>query len=185
MLVTAKIIIFLLFSGVILRISWVSLPHPRSHGFFRAFAWEIMLVLFLLNLDKWFRDPLSPFQIISWLLLVICIFPAGLGVWQLSRMGKPDASRSDTPMMSFEKTTQLVTTGIYRSIRHPLYSSLLLLNWGIFFKDPTWLGIILALAATLFLVATAKTEEGENLRFFGPEYRVYMERTRMFIPFIF
>ena len=52
-----------------------------------------------------------------------------------------------------------MTSGIYRYIRHPLYSSLFLLTWGIFFKAPGWLGLVLALAASAFLVATARADE--------------------------
>ena len=88
-------------------------------------------------------------------------------------------------MVAFEKTTALVTVGIYRYIRHPLYSSLLFLAWGIFFKDPSWPGGLLAVVATLFLVATARVEEAENVRFFGEEYKEYMKQTKMFIPFLF
>jgi protein-S-isoprenylcysteine O-methyltransferase Ste14 len=39
--------------------------------------------------------------------------------------------------------------------------------------------------ATSFLVATARIEEAEDIRFFGSAYQAYMKRTRMFIPFVF
>ena len=71
------------------------------------------------------------------------------------------------------------------TIRHPLYSSLLILAWGVFFKDPSWLGGLLALAATLALIATAKADEAECTRFFGFAYQDYMRQTRMFVPFLF
>jgi protein-S-isoprenylcysteine O-methyltransferase Ste14 len=83
------------------------------------------------------------------------------------------------------QTTQLVTTGAFKYIRHPLYSSLLLLAWGVFFKHPSWIGCGVALGATAFLLATAKAEEVENVRYFGTEYHAYMQRTKMFIPFVF
>jgi protein-S-isoprenylcysteine O-methyltransferase Ste14 len=79
----------------------------------------------------------------------------------------------------------LVVEGAYRYIRHPLYSSLLFLGWGIFFKDLSWAGLALAAGATFFLAMTARAEEGENIRFFGPAYQEYMQRSRMFIPFLF
>jgi protein-S-isoprenylcysteine O-methyltransferase Ste14 len=88
-------------------------------------------------------------------------------------------------LLAFEKTTALVTSGIYHYIRHPLYSSLFLLAWGIFFKSPSLPGIILVAAATFFLAATAKADESECTHFFGPQYQEYMKRTKMFVPYIF
>jgi protein-S-isoprenylcysteine O-methyltransferase Ste14 len=79
----------------------------------------------------------------------------------------------------------LVTSGIYHYIRHPLYSSLLLLTWGIFFKSPTWSGLFLAAAASLFLFATAKADEAECLRFCGAPYRVYLKQSQRSVPFLF
>ena len=93
--------------------------------------------------------------------------------------------QDDNHLLTFEKTTALVTTGLYRYIRHPLYSSLLLLTWGVFFKIPAWSGGLLALAATLFLVATARADEAECIRFFGSSYQEYMKHTKMFVPFLF
>jgi protein-S-isoprenylcysteine O-methyltransferase Ste14 len=85
----------------------------------------------------------------------------------------------------FEKTTQLVTSGTYKYIRHPLYSSLLLLAWGIFFKLPSLVGSGLVITATLFLIATAKADESECIQFFGAEYQAYIKHTKQFIPFLF
>jgi protein-S-isoprenylcysteine O-methyltransferase Ste14 len=84
-----------------------------------------------------------------------------------------------------ETTTQLVTTGAFKDIRHPLYSSLLLLAWGVFFKHPSWGAGGVVVGATALLLATAKVEEVENIRYFGAAYRAYMQRTKMFIPFVF
>jgi len=112
--------------------------------------------------------------------------PLVLGVRSLTARGKPVAHREGDPsLLAFEKTSTLVTTGIYHYIRHPLYSSLLILAWGVFFKDPSWLAALLVLAATAALIATAMAEEAECARFFGPAYRDYMKQTRMFVPFLF
>ena len=180
-----RLLVFVVASAILVIVSRVSLRDPRSHGFYRFFAWEAILALTLLNLDGWFRDPFSWHQLISWSLLMISLFLVIHGVRLLKHMGQADSRRDDAPMLDFEKTTRLVTAGAYRYIRHPLYSSLLFLTWGVFFKNPTWIGISLALAASLFLVITAKIEEAENVRFFGPAYQVYMQQTRMFIPFLF
>ena len=184
-MIAIKWIVFVVATAGIVYVSRASLLAPRSHGFYRFFAWEIILVLALVNLDHWFRDPFSWYQLISWPLLVISAFLLILGVRLLRQRGKPNPQRDDAPLVGLEKTTELVTTGIYRYIRHPLYSSLLFLAWGIFFKRPSWLGGLLALAATLLLVATARIEEAENIRYFGPSYEDYRQRSRMFIPFLF
>lgn len=181
-----KILLFTLGTLIIVFISRASLKQARSHGFYRFFAWEAILALFLLNVEFWFRDPFAWHQVIAWTLLFASFIPLGFGVHSLRSHGKPvDRREGDPSLLAFEKTTELVTTGIYRYIRHPLYSSLFLLAWGIFFKLPSLLGGILVFTATVFLVLTAKADEMECTKFFGPQYQEYMRKTKMFLPFLF
>ena len=179
-------IIFVLLSVPIVYVSRASLRSPRSHGFYRFFAWELILALAILNVAVWFDRPFSWNQIVSWFLLVISCVPLAFGVHALRSRGRPAGQREGDPtLIAFERTTSLVTTGVYRYIRHPLYSSLLFLAWGIFFKDPSWLGAALAIAATAALFAMAKADEAECIRFFGPEYAQYMKTSERFVPFLF
>lgn len=181
-----RVIIFIVLSAGIAYLSRASLRVPRSHGFYRFFAWELILALILLNITQWFREPLSPRQLVSWFLLISTFIPGVPGIRLLITQGRPEAHRrDDVALIGIEKTTRLVTTGVFRYIRHPLYCSLLLLAWGAFFKDPSWMGGGLALLATAFLVATARVEEAENIRYFGAAYRAYMRQTKLFIPFLF
>ena len=180
-----KSIIFVVASAGILYFSRASLRSFGFHGFYRFFAWEAILALVLLNLDHWFYEPFSFTQIVSWLCLCLSLFLVIHGVQLLRMIGKPDDRRNDTSLIGMEKTTTFVTVGAYRYIRHPLYSSLLFLAWGVFLKSPSWPGGSLAIAATAFLTATAKVEETENTHYFGFAYREYMKQTKMFIPFLF
>jgi protein-S-isoprenylcysteine O-methyltransferase Ste14 len=118
-------------------VSRASLFVPRSHDFYRLFAWEAILGLALLNVGQWFRDPLGWHQLISWPLLVDSALLVVFGARSLEQLGQPDSQRKDVPLVAFEKSTTLVTTGIYRTIRHPLYSSLLFLALGISCKAPS------------------------------------------------
>lgn len=170
-------ILFILGSMIIIRVSLPFLRHPATYGFYRFFAWEIILGLLLLNVRGWFTDPFVWHQILSWLLLTISIAPFVLGVYQLRHSGKPDGS--------FEATTHLVSSGIYRYIRHPLYASLLYLAWGIFFKSPSLLDGCLVVTASAFLFATARADETGCLLKFGQDYAAYMKTSKRFIPFIF
>jgi len=181
-----KAIVFFIGTLVLAYISRASLRSARSHGFYRFFAWECILLLFLLNVEMWFVDPFSWHQLIAWGFLFGSLLPLIFGVRALRTRGKPAENRAGDPsLLAFEKTTELVTTGIYGYIRHPLYSSLLLLAWGIFFKAPSLPGIMTVLVATAFLVATARADEAECIQFFGNEYQQYMQKTKRFIPFLF
>jgi len=181
-----KTIVFTVVTIALAYISRASLTQPRTHGFYRFFAWVFILTLFLLNVEYWFIDPFAWNQIAAWILLCASLFPLFFGVHALRTRGTPAGSRRKDPsLLAFEKTSQLVTSGIYRHIRHPLYSSLLLLAWGTFFKHPGWIGGLLGTIATFLLLATAKADETECIQFFGEPYQDYMGRTKRFIPFIF
>jgi protein-S-isoprenylcysteine O-methyltransferase Ste14 len=178
------LIVFVFGTIVIVWMSRSPLRNVRSHGFYRFFAWEFILVLFVLNVNYWIVDPFSFHQIISWALLIVSLSLIIQGVRLFRKEGNIDQKRNDSTLVGIERTTRLVTSGIYRYIRHPFYSSLLFLAWGIFFKRPAWLGAILAVLTTACLIVTAKKEEIENIDFFGKPYQEYMEGTKMFIPFI-
>ncbi|MCK4606675.1 MAG: isoprenylcysteine carboxylmethyltransferase family protein [candidate division Zixibacteria bacterium] len=180
-----KVIVFIVVSVGLAWLSRSCLRDLRSHGFYRFFAFESILALILLNIDYWFHEPFAPHQIVSWLLLTVSLFLVIHGFHLLRRVGKPDSKRTDPLLIDIEKTTALVTVGAYRYIRHPLYSSLLFVAWGVFFKQPSLASVCLAVITTFCLTITAKMEEAENVRFFGAAYRSYMKRTRMFIPFLF
>jgi protein-S-isoprenylcysteine O-methyltransferase Ste14 len=184
-----RIATFLVLSAWLTYISRSSLVSPQSHGFYRFFAWECILALFVLNFvsfSHWFGEPLAGRQVASWLLLFGSLVPLIPAVHQLRSRGKPDDRRPDDgSLLGIEKTTRLVTTGVFQFIRHPMYTSLLLLAWGVFFKKPSLTAAALALAATGFLLATAKAEERENIDYFGPAYRAYMRDTKRFVPFVY
>lgn len=182
---TIKIILFGLGTAGILWVSWPSLRNPWSRGFFRAFVFESLLVMFLLAVENWFVDPFSFRQILSWVFLIVSLVMIFSGVWEFHRKGKIDGRRNDLTLVGIEKTTELVTTGIYRHIRHPFYSSLLFLGWGIFLKKVEGYTTILMVVVTAFLVVMALMEEKENIAYFGEKYRAYMDTTWRFIPYIF
>lgn len=79
--------------------------------------------------------------------------------------------------------TRLVTSGIYRFVRHPLYASVGFLSagWVIFWWSP--LGLILLTQLIVVLVAKAKREEFLLSQRF-PEYKLYKERTKCLIPWL-
>jgi protein-S-isoprenylcysteine O-methyltransferase Ste14 len=76
----------------------------------------------------------------------------------------------------------LVTSGIYRIIRHPSYLGLLIgtLGWGLAFRS----GVGLLLTALIIppLIARIRAEERLLRTEFGAEYDAYRARTSRLIP---
>jgi len=179
-----RIIIFAILSIPVIILSRRTLFNVRSHGFYRFLSWECMLWLLASNFRFWFDDPFSLKQIFSWILLFYSIYPVVVGTIQLKKAGKPGGIRDEDALYDFEKTSELVDTGIYKYIRHPLYSSLIFLTWGIFLKNTTVFLFVIALLSTAFLYLTARFDEKECIRYFGQKYAGYMNRTKMFIPFL-
>lgn len=179
------VMLFIVGTLLLAFISRQSLRHPRSHGFARFFAWECILLLLLHNVPYWFEQRFAWYQLLSWLLLFTSIPMVVCGAVLLRQHGASNPQRDDPTLLAFEKTSQLVTHGIYRYIRHPLYGSLLLLTWGLYLKQPFWWpGLLLAVVATAALQLAASTEEQENLAYFGEAYERYRVGTRRFIPWL-
>ncbi|MCJ7513485.1 MAG: isoprenylcysteine carboxylmethyltransferase family protein [Anaerolineales bacterium] len=172
-----RLVAFLAGSALLAGTSRSSLLKPRSHGFYRYFAFECLLGLVCLNLSTWFQRPAAPLQLASWALLGGSIALAAQGFSQLIRQGEPSGS--------IETTTVLVATGVYRRIRHPLYASLLCFAWGVALKGPSVESGITVLAASVLMYLTARAEEHENRKRFGEAYAKYAAGTKMFIPFVF
>ncbi len=166
-------ILFLLLSILLL---FFTLHRPYRHRFVRFFAFEFTLALVVLNADSWFVNPAAAHQILSWLLLIGSFLLAWHGLHLLRSFGDPEDD--------LENTTQLVTRGAYRFIRHPLYGSLLLLGLGAFIKSPSGYGLLLLVFLYASVYATGRVEEQDNLKRFGQAYVDYMQTTKMFIPFI-
>ena len=80
---------------------------------------------------------------------------------------------------------ELIDSGIYGKIRHPLYSSLLFLALGAYMKKPALFSSILMFGVIFTLLATVKAEEEIDQHKFGARYEAYRQKTRMFIPYFF
>lgn len=98
------------------------------------------------------------------------------GIWVLGR------NRTVFPQP--RPNSVLITHGIYRHLRHPLYSSVLCaaFAWGLWRHSLAALGA--ALVLTLFLALKARNEEARLLHHF-PGYAAYQARTSRFLPWFF
>ena len=79
-----------------------------------------------------------------------------------------------------EEKSDLVTSGLYRFVRHPLYTFSLLILW--LSPSMTVNSFIVYAALTIYILIGTVFEERKLLREFGEEYANYKSITPMLIP---
>lgn len=79
------------------------------------------------------------------------------------------------------KEAKLVTTGIFKNVRHPIYSGLILIGYSIGVGSGPWPHLFMAIALHVLLYYKSLLEEKFlNLRF--KEYKKYMNSSGHFFP---
>lgn len=80
------------------------------------------------------------------------------------------------------ENNQLIVTGIYRHMRHPLYFATIALVAGLFAAIPSDKNLIMLSITTLYVIVGAFLEEGRLMNEFGEKYAVYRNHTPMLLP---
>jgi protein-S-isoprenylcysteine O-methyltransferase Ste14 len=88
-------------------------------------------------------------------------------------------------LVAIQKGHTLVTSGIYRVIRHPSYLGLLVnaFGWGLAFRSA--IGLVLAALLVVPIVARIRAEERLLASHFGSVYEEYRARTARLIPGVY
>lgn len=90
------------------------------------------------------------------------------------------------PRIVIETNHKLVTNGIYRFIRHPMYLGFLILFFGYSLSmGSIFMTVVISLAFFLIFKNRIDIEERLLLSEFGEEYADYMERTNRLFPFLY
>jgi protein-S-isoprenylcysteine O-methyltransferase Ste14 len=105
---------------------------------------------------------------------------AGIGLAMASRAC---LNRSWSPRAEHRQTTELITSGPYAVVRHPLYAGLLLAIAGSAIGQSVFWLLPMLVYGPLFIL-TARREERSLLEQFPDSYRAYMKRTKMLLPFV-
>ena len=77
---------------------------------------------------------------------------------------------------AYVATTKVVTTGIYRIVRHPQYLAGIFLSLALILISQHWLVLIIGIPPVLILYKNTFDEDRKNISKFGNEYRRYMKR---------
>lgn len=109
---------------------------------------------------------------------VLCALGVAFAVWARLHLG-----RNWSPQPSLKVDHDLVTSGPYRLVRHPIYTGVLTALVGTALAgSPFWL-LLLAFALVAFLRRVG-IEDGIMAREFPRTYPAYKARTKALIPFV-
>jgi protein-S-isoprenylcysteine O-methyltransferase Ste14 len=102
----------------------------------------------------------------------------------LAARGLIDLGRNLTPVPRPRRDAQLVETGVYSLVRHPIYGGLILggLGWGLLTASP--LALLLAVALAGFFDLKSRREEAWLAAHY-PGYATYAARTHRFVPYLY
>jgi protein-S-isoprenylcysteine O-methyltransferase Ste14 len=180
-----------LFAGLVLhKLVWEILKtgnradtKPASPGLFkRIVKYGKIGVLFFLIAQTLFLELLPIMNEPASLRAIgAAIFALGLAIAITGRaqLGKNWANLEDRQVM---RGQQLVQAGIYRYIRHPIYSGDMLLVLGLELALNSWL--VLGVLVLIAIVFRQTTKEEALLARAFVNYSEYQKRTKRFIPFV-
>jgi protein-S-isoprenylcysteine O-methyltransferase Ste14 len=147
---------------ILLTLAWL--------GFFVPFLWIATPLL-------GFADyPLRPVPLIAG---ILCL---ALGLWLFHR-SHADLGTNWSITLEVREGHRLITHGIYRQVRHPMYLALLLYSLGQALVIPNWVaGPSYLVPFGLLFVLRVGPEERLMREEFGKDYEAYMARTRRLVP---
>jgi protein-S-isoprenylcysteine O-methyltransferase Ste14 len=105
-----------------------------------------------------------------------------LGLW-LFYLSHADLGANWSMTLEVREQHRVVTQGVYRRIRHPMYTALLLYSVGQALVLPNYVaGPSSAVAMALLVALRIDPEERMMLEEFGKDYREYMAGTKRLVP---
>jgi protein-S-isoprenylcysteine O-methyltransferase Ste14 len=137
----------------------------------------IFPLMFMLSSLLSFAD--YPFRLLPFGCGVACL---GISLWLFHR-AHADLGTNWSNSLELRENHRLITTGIYKSIRHPMYTAIFVYALAQAFLLANWIagpGCLVAFA--LMFVSRLNTEERMMLEKFGRQYEDYVVRTKRLIP---
>jgi protein-S-isoprenylcysteine O-methyltransferase Ste14 len=161
-----------------------SVPVAKSHkGPREVVLLAIAAVSFFLPL-LWVATPAFafadyPLHPAPFLTGTVCL---ALGLWLFHR-SHADLGTNWSITLEIREQHQLVTRGVYRWVRHPMYLALFLYSAGQALALPNWVaGPSYGVAMLLLFALRVGPEERMMLETFGKDYEAYRARTKRLVP---
>lgn len=183
-----------------LRISWlivitywlissfgVKKPVSEENRFKRfVYYWLPLLVaVLLLGPGEWFGDSLirenfvPHTNLVGTIGLVFCVLGTFIACWSRYLLGK-----NWSLSVQKKEDHELIQSGLYKTVRHPIYTGLLLLFFGNTIIVGDYRGIIAMIIVFFAFWFKLLKEEKAMEETFGRQYALYKEKTFYLIPFV-
>jgi len=180
-----KFLLFVCLTIILLYFFKSKLKKTDSLGFNLFIACEGLAWLLVHSLETWFYRPFKFNQLCSWFLLLAFFYLMYRSVNKIIKnRSTPSGPANSALINSNLGQDRLLVTGVYSTIRHPMYCSLLCLTWGLFLKNIRFDTFLISIFTTLIVYRVTRKEETANLLKFGERYVQYKKRTKMFIPHV-
>jgi protein-S-isoprenylcysteine O-methyltransferase Ste14 len=151
-------------------------PWLRELGI-RAVLVVVAVVLFRVRALRHYGGSTEPWR--TGIGLALLVAGLGFAVWARRHIGH----NWGTPMTQ-KHQPELVTSGPYRLVRHPIYSGILTAGIGTV-VSLGWLWLIVVVLAGIYFVYAATVEERFMATRFPDAYPRYVRSTKMLVPFVF
>ena len=128
----------------------------------------------------WLSERFLPLSMaFYWIGLVMLAAGLTLAVWARRHLG-----RNWSGIVTVKQDHELIRSGPYALVRHPIYTGLLLAILGTAVAIGEWRGLIAFALITAGFVLKFKTEERFMSETFGEQYARYRAEVRSLIPFV-
>ena len=107
------------------------------------------------------------------------LFRSLFAIWARNVLG-----RNWSGIVTLKQDHELIRTGPYRYVRHPIYTGLLIAFAGSAIARGEWRGLLALAIAFVALWRKLKLEEQWMIETFGDAYRRYRDEVRALIPFV-
>ena len=151
----------------------------QSRGELYVLVQAILLIALFFGPKDVFGLPDKLNQNLWWIGQILFYSGIVIAIWAAILLG-PNL----TPLPKPKPSGQLIQTGLYRLVRHPIYFGVILVSFGWVGIEQTIYTLVLAFILLIFFDLKSRQEERWLTQKFS-EYDVYKQNTKKLIPYIY
>jgi len=159
---------------------------PSLFRYYRIFFNLVAIIGLIIMVRLTFNDNILLFKQTTFLSIIsIVLIILGLVVLVIASTAFNIKEFLGIETYEIKMESKLVTKGIYKFMRHPLYTGTILLLSGYFLYVPTLSVLIFLILTFVYIEIGSRLEEKKLLIEFGNDYTEYCKNVKRYFPFIY